>query len=524
MSVFKKATAFLTALGLVGTMAGCGYNTRNALEVNGYQVPAGVYIYFANTAYNQAISQLKKEKPDLDTEDDKAVQAETLDGKDVRTWIEDKATEMTVDFVATEQKFDELGLTLSDEDELNLKSMMDYYWASNQEVMEKNGVGESSFKLILTSSYKSDAVFQHYYGIGGEKGVTEEDLADYYADNNVRAQYIKFSLTNASGEALEDAEKNKVKDMAKDAKDRVEKALASGGVEAVMAEMNTIKQEYDDYVSGSEAEEAETEVETEAADSETETEAADSVAETEAADSVAETEAAETEAEETEAEAETTEEETADSAAEEATTPALAGDTEETEAAEESSAASNSEEETAAETEAETEAETAAEEETETETAAEEESEAETAAEDETAAEEETTEAAEEEAPVLDTPSYTNETIISVVHPEDYDDPKDIYYNPSEKAYNTIVGIKAADYGKPFLVEEEQQYYLVVRYDIRDRMTADDLWTESAMNSANYSMHNKEFEDLLDTWTNSMEVKRNEAAYKRYDPFKFEFK
>ncbi len=514
MSVFKKATAFLTAVGLIGTMAGCGYNTRDALEVNGYKVPAGVYIYFANTAYNQAVSQLKTEKPDLDTEDKKAVQAETLEGKDVRTWIEDKATEMVVDFVATEQKFDELGLELSEEDNLTLENMMDYYWSSNQEVMEKNGVGEESFKKILVSSYKSDAVFQHYYGIGGELGVTEEELADFYAEDNIRAQFIKLSLTDASGNALEADKKAEIKKMAEGYKIRVEDALASGGVTAVMAEMNTIQTEYDNYQASITEEEGTEEGVTEAAAEETAAET-EAVAESKA-ESAADVTEAETEAEETEAETEAEETE-AESAAE--TSPALAGDAAEEETAEgetEAETAEGETEETEAETEAEAE-ETAA----ETEAASEEATEA---AEEETAEEatEGATEAEPEEEETAAT-SFTNETIISVVHPEDYDDPKDIYYNPSEKAYNTIAAIKEADYGKPFLVEEEEQYYLAVRYDIRERMTAEDLWTESAMNSANYSMHDKDFEELLDTWTTPMEVKRNAAAYRRYDPFKFEF-
>ena len=426
MSVFKKAAAFLTALSLVGTMAGCGYNTREALEVNGYSVPAGVYIYFANTAFNQAVTKLKEEHEDLDTEDMKAIQAQTLEGKDVRTWIEDKATEMVVDFVATEQKFDELGLTLSEEDNATLENMMDYYWTSNKELMEKNGVSEASFQKILTSSYKSDAVFEHYYGIGGELGVTEEDVSAYYAENNIRAQFVRFSLADSEGNTMKADEKAQVKSMVDNFKSRVEDALAAGGVDAVMKEMDAVQKEYTDS-QNSEAEEAATESE---AVTEAETEAA------------------------TEAESEAATE------------------------AEESEAATEAESPTDPET---------------------------------------------PELPEEETVAFANESIISVVHEEDYDDPSSITYNPSEKVYKALAGIKEAEYGKPYFIEEEDAYYLAVRYDIKDRMTPEDLWTESTMNSANFAMHDKDFEDLLDTWTNTMEVKRNAAAYKRYDPFKFDF-
>ncbi|MBP0972968.1 MAG: hypothetical protein J5851_03570 [Oscillospiraceae bacterium] len=479
MSLFKKATAFLTALGITATMAGCGYNTRDALEVNGYSVPAGVYIYFANTAYNQALSQLKEENEDLDTEDTKAIQGMTLEDKDVRTWIEDKATEMCVDFAATELKFDELGLELSDEDKLNLDSMMEYYWGNNQEVMEKNGIGEASFKKIITSSYKSDAIFEYYYGIGGELGVTEQDLYDYYVENNMRVQYTRFKLTDSEGNLMKSEDKAAMKKRVEDYKKRIEDAYAAGGADAAEAEMDAVTSEYNEYLDSLTAagtDEAATEEETtEAAEDETvEVETGETAAEVAEGET---TEASEEETTEAAAE-ETTEavEETTE-AAEEATTEAVAEET--TEASEEETTEGDGEETTEAPTEDE--------------------------------------EIEEESDP------YASEQIISVIHKEDYDDENDIYYNPSEKTYNMLLGIDATDYGKPFFVEEDEDYYLVIRYDITERMTEDDLWTESTMSSTNYSMHTKDFEDLLDTWTDTMEVKRNVAAYKRYDPFKFDF-
>ncbi|MCR4645766.1 MAG: hypothetical protein K5695_10235 [Oscillospiraceae bacterium] len=525
MSLFKKATAFLTALGITATMAGCGYNTRDALEVNGYSVPAGVYIYFANNAYSQALSQLKEENEDLDTEDKKAVQALTLEGKDVRTWVEDKATEMCVDFAATELKFDELGLELSEEDKLNLDSMMEYYWGNNQEVMEKNGIGESSFKKVITSSYKSDAIFEHYYGIGGELGVTEQDLYDYYVENNMRVQYTSFKLTDTEGNLMKSEEKAEMKKRVEGYQKRIEDAYAAGGADAAEAEMNAITSEYNEYLDSLTA--VDTEDETTEADTEEETTEA-------AAEETTETAAEET----TEAAAE----ETTEAAAEE-TTEAAAEETTEAAAEETTEAAAEAEEADAEETTEAAEGETAetveeTTEEAETTEAAEETTEA--VEETTEAAAEETTEASEEEttegdgketteAPTEDEETeeesdlHESEQIISVIHKEDYDDENDIYYNPSEKAYNMLLGIDPSDYGKPFFVEEDEEYYLVIRYDITERMTEDDLWTESTMSSTNYSMHTKDFEDLLDTWTDTMDVKRNEAAYKRYDPFKFDF-
>ncbi len=491
MSIFKKAAAAATAVMLAASCTACGYNTRSALTVDGYSVPAGIYIYFMNNAYNEAISKLTKENADLDTTDEKAVKALPLEGKDVTTWIQDRATEMCVDFAATEKKFDELGLTLTDEDKNYVEMMMSYYW--NADSMEPMGVSEDSFKKVVTSTYKSQAVFDHYYGIGeGELGVTEEEVTDYYADEHIRAQFVRMSLTDANGEMLKADGKKALKDMAEDYSDRVEDALKDGGVDAVMAEMDAIQKDYDAYV----------EEQTAAATAATEDAVAD-----EDADSEGEEHSGSVTVNAEAVEDETTEE----------TTEETAEDTAEAETA--------AEEET---TEAESEAEDA---EDETAEASEEDGEQET---DETA-EDETDEESDEEADdaaLLTTGAdesdeeatpFPNESIISVIHEEDYDDPNDIYYDPSQSVYEKLLAIGEADYGKPYIVEEDDYYTLVVRYDIRDRMTDDDLLTEGTLESTNYTMHQKDYEDLMDTWTDVMTVVRNDAAYRRYDPFKFKF-
>ena len=66
-------------------------------------------------------------------------------------------------------------------------------------------------------------------------------------------------------------------------------------------------------------------------------------------------------------------------------------------------------------------------------------------------------------------------------------------------------------------------YYLVVRYDIEERMSEDDLWTESTIDNTVYQMNNKKFQDDLDSRADAANVQRNTAAYKRYDPFKLNF-
>ena len=554
MSIFKKAAAFLTAVGIACSCAACGYNTRTALTIDGVEVPAGVYIYYANSALNTALNKLSKENPDLDTSDMDAVRASTLEDKDVGTWIKDEATKSCTQFVEVEKKFDELGLELDEESQSSISMTMDYYWANSEEMMLKNGVSEDSFRKIVTSTYKNNMLYEHYYGIDGEEGITEQDVYDYYKENNIRCEYLTMDLKDGEGNLLKSDGKKEVMKLAESYKARLEKAKKADGIDGVKAEMDQIRKDYADYVASlsddaaSSDAEAETTEETTAADEdETTAKAETTAADEDETTAKAETTAAEAD-ETTTKKAETTaadEDETTTNADEDAVATAAISETPHAEALTEAEETTTEDAETTGE-DAETTAEDAETTAENAETTAEN---AETTAEDaetseETADAETSEEAADEDAEeeadaedaslltagnedgsdaAAETDPFVNESIVSVIIPENYDDPDDIVYTPSEKVYQQLIKIDAKDYGTAYIVEDDEAYYLVTRYDIEERMNADDLWTDSTIDTTVFSMHSKDFEDMVDGWVDAAGVQRNEAAYKRYDPFKFDF-
>ncbi len=458
MSVFKKAAAFLTAISMAAAFTACS-DTTYGMVIDDYTVPAGVYIYYANSAYSQAVSKLAEEDPELDTSDAEAlkdtVKNASIEGMDSLTWIQEKAVELCANFVAVEKKFDELGLELDDETKLNLDVMVEYYWASYQASMEENGVSEDSFKKIMASSYKSEMLFEHYYGIDGVNGVTEDEVKTYYIENNIRTQYVAFNLVDGEGNMLKSEGKEEMMDMVEEYQERVESAYDEGGVEAVMTEMNLVQEDYNAYCT--------------------------SISQEAAGVTIAEEETTTTE-EET-----TTEETTTETTAETET-----GTEETTTAAVETDENGS----TASETETET---------VETTTAA---------------SEEEDSEASDDTTTTI---SYTNERIVGVVNEEDYEEGDTIPYSPCEEVYTKLLDITEKDYGKPYIVEDDEVYYLVVRYDIEDRMTEEDLWNESQIYNVEVAMYGEDFDKYLEEWTAALTIQKNEAAIKRYNPFKFTF-
>ncbi len=509
MSIFKKVSAFLTAVGIACSCAACGYNTINALTVDNVEIPAGIYIYYANSAYNQALSKLSEEYPDLDTTDAKAVKLCTLEGKDVMTWIQDEATDMCAEYVVIEQKFEEMGLELDADTQAMISMMKDYYWTNSQEMFAKNGISESSYEKIVTSSYKSELIFEHMYGVDGTEGTTEQDVYDYFKDHNIRCEYLEMPLRDGEGNLLKSDGKAEIMEMAKDYQKRAEKALASDGIEGVKAEMAAIREDYANYTASLTATEDDenTDVTESETIAETETEAETSAEDT-AAEDTAETGVGEVDPESFNEPAPSDEAETE-----------TASDADETTDETEDTTEGETEDETTDETEDTTEDETA--DTTEDETTDEENGGIDLTSED----------GAEEE-----TNPYANEIIIPIINEDDYDDPEDIY---NKKTYKQLLDIQPKDYGKVYIVEEdetyylnvpqdhilfeEDTYYLAVRYDIEERMNDEDLWTENAISSTVYSMFTKNYEDLLDEWVASVTISRNDAAYRRYDPFKFDF-
>ncbi|MDE5753608.1 MAG: hypothetical protein K2H89_03575 [Oscillospiraceae bacterium] len=453
MFSFKKVPAVLTVVTLIAACTGCGSNTTTAMTIDDYVVPAGVYLYYLNSSYSNAVSQLSQENEDLDKEDTKTIQTLYLEDKDVRTWVEDKATELCVDFVATEKKFDELGLTLDAETEEQLESMLQYYWGNYSNAMIELGVSEESFRKVMTSSYKSEAVFDYYYDIDAEEGVTEEELQDYYAENNIRAQYVKFDLHDSEGNVLEDAKKSEILELAKKYQNQAEKAYQDGGAEAVMTEMNIIQDDYNYYMTSVSEQEA-------------------GIAEESLTTTTARTET------------KTVTTETSESTAVDVIDDALLDLGEEPTQSETETTVST--EETPSGTDDSIEPDTDSETETETETV-----------------------------------SYANESVISIINPEDYEDAEEIYYTPSEDVYNQLLSITDADYGKVYLVEEEEAYYLVTRYAIRDRITEEDLWNENTIYNARISKYSDAFEEKMEEWSAILNITKNDASFKRYDPFKF---
>ena len=84
----KKILTGIIASAMIISSAGCGTgkSTAYALTVDGYQVKAGIYIYYQYSAFQEAKNLAAKADEKLDVNDEKALKKAKIDCKDFLQW------------------------------------------------------------------------------------------------------------------------------------------------------------------------------------------------------------------------------------------------------------------------------------------------------------------------------------------------------------------------------------------------------------------------------------------------------
>lgn len=243
----KRIAAAAVSSALILTSAGCtfGKNTAYAMTIDGYKVKAGVYIYYSVIALSEAKNLAANQDENLDINDEDALKKVSIQGKSFADYVKDKATDNCINHVAVMKHFDELGLSLTSAQENEISKYVDSNWEYNEKMFIKNGISKESLEEVTASSYKSDEIFNAYYGEGGSEKIEESQLKEYYTENNARIRYVDMDLHDAEGNDLDDAGKKEIEDMAKDF---LKRAKAAENEEKMLEEFNAFQEEYDKFV------------------------------------------------------------------------------------------------------------------------------------------------------------------------------------------------------------------------------------------------------------------------------------
>ena len=179
----KALSAGILAAAMLFGMTGCYGDTTWVMETETDTVPAGVYLTYMIGAYSEA-------QDSIDSTQD--MWEQSIDGVSVEQWIINEAVSRSKEYIAVNLLFDELGMTLSEEDNESIKNQANNYWTNNQEFYEKNGISFASVKKLTENTYKTNLIFDYYYDEGGPEEVSEGTLKEYFYDNYAKIKYMTF--------------------------------------------------------------------------------------------------------------------------------------------------------------------------------------------------------------------------------------------------------------------------------------------------------------------------------------------
>lgn len=250
MAKAKKITAALTAALLcTASLTACS-DTSYVMTVGDSKINAGIYIYNELTEMSYQMTMMyyqngiKKDYFD-----------QKVDGKAFDEYLSDYALTATKEYAAVVDKFNELGLTLSDEDIKSINDSISSTWDSQGEFYESEGISKESVKLALKGSKMREELFDHYYAEGGEEAVSDDEMVKYLDDNYLRYKSISFAKTKASTDSSSSATDSSTDSAAaanEEAKAKRDEFLEKAqGVS--FDDFDSIIDEYNDYVASKKA-------------------------------------------------------------------------------------------------------------------------------------------------------------------------------------------------------------------------------------------------------------------------------
>ncbi|MBO5213543.1 MAG: hypothetical protein J6B86_02075 [Clostridia bacterium] len=199
----KKIVAvfLLTILSVSMILTGC---SKPVMTAKGEDMKAGYYSFYVHWQRDYYKELLKGYNYDITAViDNYYTETET-----VRESIINTAKSQYLTFVVVSEKFEELGLSLTEQQQADIEKQYAEEWVETygesgmKKILKTLGLKQEEFLNLLSVEYKSDAILEYYYGENGVTPITEQDKKDYYNENYYRFKYILFTTVDENDKAL----------------------------------------------------------------------------------------------------------------------------------------------------------------------------------------------------------------------------------------------------------------------------------------------------------------------------------
>ncbi len=201
-----KITSLLICISIILLLISSCSNVSYIATIDNEKMPVGPYAFYAQYLRDNYQANLSY----YGVTDFTAALTEQApaDGTKLYAYIIQETKKSYIQHIITERKFNEYGLSLSEEQKNALDESYQTNWVDNigieklTEICKTLGMTSAEFKEVVSVSYKNSCLMDYLFGEGGRYEITEDELRNNYSDGYERFRYIALSKLDESGTTL----------------------------------------------------------------------------------------------------------------------------------------------------------------------------------------------------------------------------------------------------------------------------------------------------------------------------------
>lgn len=210
MATFKKFLYLILTFSLMISISACGKVDKSwAVKYEKTTISMGIYVFYLKESYNKALEKLANDNMTPET-----LEASSIEEKSASDWIKDDALDSCKEYIVITILFAEYKLSFSEEELKKMDENTDSVWEDSGEELSKWGTREDFHNAFSVFYYKRNKLYEHLYGEGKFRALSDEEILDYYKKNYVSLSRFSKVFTGDSEEenqaTVSDEEKSKM--------------------------------------------------------------------------------------------------------------------------------------------------------------------------------------------------------------------------------------------------------------------------------------------------------------------------
>ncbi len=207
MKLMKKIIAAVIALILTFSITGCHEKNEVAVTVNGFEYTSAYYMCALIDAYMEGQNEVYNALSSTATGNIDYFK-QKINGKKFDVWVKDRAIEILKEIGTYQKLCADAGLKITDELKSNAEYTALVYWNyyGYADLYNPNGVSYETYLKYMTDSSYYQLYFEHLYGEGGSKEISNETLEEKLYKDFIIADMLEVTFSSET-----DKEKEEIK-------------------------------------------------------------------------------------------------------------------------------------------------------------------------------------------------------------------------------------------------------------------------------------------------------------------------